>query len=369
MKCPQCNKDVPAGFLFCPHCLAEIPWVKEYDTVETRLEKKKLEEKENTPAPEEEVLPDTPPVHEHESFLKWLFSGKRLIFLWLATAGILLILVYIQTHTFDAYFRRAVVAVETEDYEKALGYIESALEKDPENLQGNLLLARILELEGKPDDAVLVYKPLLSQYPGNADLYLETCRLLAIQERYDEISALLGECDDERILTLCSSYISEPPWTSLKEGTYAGWVPVELRGNGGKIYYTLDGEEPTIESSLYEGPIILKEGKTVLKAMQVNSQNVPSEAATWTYVVSADVPSPPDVSPESGFYYEETRIEIKVPDGCKAYYAFDGMPSEEGTEYTAPILMPTGAHVFYAILLSASGNKSELTIRDYYLEY
>ena len=85
MKCPKCDKDVPEGFLFCPHCLAEIPWVKEYDTVETRLEKKRLEEKDTVPEETRTVLPERPEPKERQrqSFLKWMFTGTRLIALWI----------------------------------------------------------------------------------------------------------------------------------------------------------------------------------------------------------------------------------------------------------------------------------------------
>ena len=40
MKCPNCHKEVEKGSLYCPHCLSEIPWVREFDSVETQLRKK-----------------------------------------------------------------------------------------------------------------------------------------------------------------------------------------------------------------------------------------------------------------------------------------------------------------------------------------
>ena len=30
MKCPKCHKEVEKGSLYCPYCLAEIPWVREF---------------------------------------------------------------------------------------------------------------------------------------------------------------------------------------------------------------------------------------------------------------------------------------------------------------------------------------------------
>ena len=40
MKCPSCHKEVEKGSLYCPHCLSEIPWVREFDSVETQLKKR-----------------------------------------------------------------------------------------------------------------------------------------------------------------------------------------------------------------------------------------------------------------------------------------------------------------------------------------
>ncbi len=371
MKCPKCDKDVPEGFLFCPHCLAEIPWVKEYDTVETRLQKKQLEEQ-DLPSEEPAAVQPERSVHaekETTGFFRWLFSGTRLIMLWLLAAAAVYFLLYSRSHTYEAFYQKAVSSAESGDYKAAIENIELALEKEPDNLQGNRKLAEILELDGRPDEAVLVLRPLLTLYPDNVDNYLDMCRLLGLQQRYEEIRTLLNDCSDENVLKACAAYICEEPDSTLPEGTYAGWESVELKSSEGKIYYTLNGEEPSSASIPYESPIILKEGTTVLKALCVNGMNVPSDVVSWTYVVTADVPSPPEISPESGIFHEPTRIEITVPDGCKACYAFDEMPTENSTEYTAPIVMPTGAHVFYAVLISANGNVSEYSFRDYYLEY
>ena len=44
MKCPSCHKEVEKGSLYCPHCLSEIPWVREFDSVETQLRKKEQQD-------------------------------------------------------------------------------------------------------------------------------------------------------------------------------------------------------------------------------------------------------------------------------------------------------------------------------------
>lgn len=43
MKCPKCHKEVEKGSLYCPYCLAEIPWVKEFDSGRNTYEERTAE--------------------------------------------------------------------------------------------------------------------------------------------------------------------------------------------------------------------------------------------------------------------------------------------------------------------------------------
>ena len=52
MKCPKCHKEVEKGSLYCPYCLSEIPWVKEFDSVETLMKK----EEQSRPSSQEHSL-------------------------------------------------------------------------------------------------------------------------------------------------------------------------------------------------------------------------------------------------------------------------------------------------------------------------
>ena len=43
-------------------------------------------------------------------------------------------------------------------------------------------------------------------------------------------------------------------------------------------------------------------------------------------MIVLNAPKAPKVTPKSGDYNKKTEIKITVPDGCKAYYAFDSEP-------------------------------------------
>lgn len=360
MKCPKCHAEVKDGSLYCDKCLAEIPWVKEFNSVETLMEKKKLEE----PKQSFSFIKKEPAVR----FPKLLVSRRKGVLL-CALILVLGILMFRQLHTFSALYHRAEQAYQSGEYENALSLAEQALDKKPEHLRVNLLRAKILEAEGDFSSAILVMQPVIKKFPDSAPVYQMLLRLLSHENRTREIKKLLSECESPEVLEVCREYIAEPPNASLLSGTYTTEQTVELTAEGETIYYTMDGKNPTEKSLVYSGPIPLMEGSTTLKAMAVNALGIPSDVVSWDYILVYGVPAPPKIYPEDGNYYKKTEIELEVPDGCIAYYAFDEIPTVNSTQYQNPISMPEGYHDFYAILEAANGEVSETAHREYYLEY
>jgi len=101
--------------------------------------------------------------------------------------------------------------------------------------------------------------------------------------------------------------------------------------DGASIYYTVDGTDPTQNSTLYSSPIIINADITI-KAMAVKEDFKDSEIATFTYFVTIsddpDIPDKPDIPDEHhdglwiaglneiGYFYtgEAVKPEIKVYD-------------------------------------------------------
>ena len=122
-------------------------------------------------------------------------------------------------------------------------------------------------------------------------------------------------------------------------------------------------------SQKYTEPIQLDEGETVVKAMAVNKKGVPGLYEEKTYVIELPIEDAPAISPSTGQYSEETKIEIKVPDGYTAYYTMDGStPTTASKKYTGPIDMPENDTLFKAILVNSNGRSSGVTTRNYILD-
>lgn len=126
------------------------------------------------------------------------------------------------------------------------------------------------------------------------------------------------------------------------------------------IYYTTDGTAPDTSSKKYSSPVRLEEGKTIVRAIAVNSLGVESEETEAAYTINLKVPSAPKISPKDGSYTSRTttKITVAVPFGYKSYYAFDQKPTKDSTPYTGPVDMLEGEHIFYAILVNEDGTES-----------
>lgn len=94
---------------------------------------------------------------------------------------------------------------------------------------------------------------------------------------------------------------------SPKGGTYNQPVYVELQTNKeASTYYTVDGSNPTAQSTLYTGPIYIS-GDTTLKFFSQDSSGQKESVKEEVYIIEEDDPPPGDsltfsaISGESGF--------------------------------------------------------------------
>ena len=248
MKCPKCHKEVEKGSLYCPYCLSEIPWVKEFDSVETLMKK----EEQSRPSSQE---------HKFKIQKYWIrkkpnVSRKQIICLMIIAAILLGALCYRQLHTFSALYASAKKQYEQQNYERALKITEDALNMKPESEAANLLLARCMEKLGDAESAVLILRALIQNKTAGTPVYKECVRLLTDEGNTEEVRNLLKHSSKE-IQEACRDYICETPVSNPAPGTYTSVQTLELKADCSEIYYTLDGSVPTRKSTLYTGPITL----------------------------------------------------------------------------------------------------------------
>ena len=103
--------------------------------------------------------------------------------------------------------------------------------------------------------------------------------------------------------------VIEAPVFTPKQGTYMDKVSVSIAAAEGlKVYYTLDGSEPTTTSTLYEAAFDLTETTTVM-AIAVDAEGNASPVAKAMYTIKAT-----PVAPENGalFNFNENKWNLPV---------------------------------------------------------
>lgn len=103
--------------------------------------------------------------------------------------------------------------------------------------------------------------------------------------------------------------VIEAPVFTPQQGTYMDKVSVSIAAAEGlKVYYTLDGSEPTTTSTLYEAAFDLTETTTVM-AIAVDAEGNASPVAKAMYTIKAT-----PVAPENGalFNFNENKWNLPV---------------------------------------------------------
>ena len=179
-----------------------------------------------------------------------------------------------------------------------------------------------------------------------------------------------------------SPTVSITPIASVKPGEVPAGTKVKLSPSisTGKVYYTTDGTNPSIDSNgnlegttkLYTNVITITED-TVIKAIAVTANGkTKSSVHTFEYTVSGiDVA----ISLSSGIVKSGEKVSLSTKLGNDIYYTTDGsMPAldENGNpvgttkKYTEPIVI-TENITLKAIAISENGTISEIASENYIL--
>lgn len=180
------------------------------------------------------------------------------------------------------------------DYEQAIASYQQALDIDDKNKEANMGLAQAYDSNNMYTYAEAIYKNMLEIDNLQTEVYEKLADVYMRQEKLDEAKALLEQAmevtEDETITELYYVTRPEAPTVNHGAGEYADRIRVELIPSGEyqTIYYTTDGSEPTVESAVYSTPLILRNGKTVLKAMVVNTTGYQSDIAVYEYDIKIE---------------------------------------------------------------------------------
>lgn len=159
--------------------------------------------------------------------------------------------------------------------------------------------------------------------------------------------------------------VSKPTATPAA-GTYTTAQTVELATAtaGAVIHYTLDGADPTRESTVYSGPIFVGVGQAI-KAVAVKDNYLDSEISTFTFNITGKLPAPVfSVAPGSYGPAQEVEITSGNP-AAKIHFTTDGNdPTPASPEYTVKINV-TASQTIKAVAVLSDWISSDVSAAQY----
>ena len=123
----------------------------------------------------------------------------------------------------------------------------------------------------------------------SAALYTALCRTYVEQDKLMDAVALLANVPDQNIRAQLDNSRPSAPTAAQDPGFYNTYISVELTSSSGKIYYTTNGEYPSVNAQPYTEPIKLPLGETVLYCISVDDNGLVSPVSVLGYTVGGVV--------------------------------------------------------------------------------
>lgn len=186
--------------------------------------------------------------------------------------------------------------------------------------------------------------------------YHRTLAAMGFVEKTDKVD------ESEKIDEVEEISFLEKPKFSLPDGVYS-YAPrltiTHPEEKKGSIYYTTNGTTPDVNSRIYDNPIEIGEGKTVIRAIFIRSDGKQSEECDATYEIVFNIPEEPSISLPSGTYQSSFQVSLTAQKDCKIYYTMDGEePGYQSMLYEGEITIPAGHTVLQAIAIDEEGGMS-----------
>ncbi|MBE5870836.1 MAG: hypothetical protein E7294_06220 [Lachnospiraceae bacterium] len=385
MECPFCHREMKDGQVFCEGCGKEIHLVPLFEPEVEEKMSSSLQSVVETLNGTENAKDNTDATTEYtvETQKETGRSAKSRFSLYLiaivAVLGAALSVLYCISKLsapvdFSTYLQRAKDLYGLEKYDDAMKEIDRAFEEgttSQELLQDAYLLkTKTYIYVGEVQKAVDCLKEGIDLLDDTEPLYKLWLQLEKELENYREMADILSDVTYESLLTEYSSYICNTPRFDVASGSYTEVVYLKLSDDGeGKIYYTINGDDPDASSDEYLSPVKLENGKFEIRAVFINKYGVMSPVTTAQYEIEIATPDEPEVSLESGTYHEPQVIDVfRLDDTYSVYYTTDGStPDLSSIKYEDSILLPLGKSTFKFILYDEDGVASDVAERSYEL--
>ena len=273
-------------------------------------------------------------------------------------------------------------ALDQKDYDKAIVNFEKALTyeegqtNDKTNINMMLYMYDCYTEVGDTDKAEEILKEVINRDKVNKSAYYYLIEMYADRKDYQAIHDLYlsaKETGDSELILYFNNYLAQVPSVSPAGDTYQADQELTLSApDGYKIYYTVDGSDPTKSASLYSGKIQITEGDTTLKFYAVNQYGFESDVVEADYKVVYTGPVKPTITPSNTEITQSDKVKVIIsgtPSGAKVYYTTDGSnATTTSTVYTGPFELPEGRTTVSVLVVDTHG-KTASASKSYNIKY
>ena len=380
MKCSKCGAEIEVGSVFCKKCGEPVQMVPDYNVLEDDFLVSLLDEQQNvkqeSKTSEEKAVKSEKNTSNRagkESTKKQngfaaLWKNKKArggIIAGIIALVILIVFLVLYLTSYDHYVAKGKAADTKEEYTEALTYYNRAIKKNDAKAKAKILAANDYMKLTEYDKAEELLLSVIEKDSDNVSAYKSLIVLYLTTDSYDKLDFLQAQVTNQKIIDLFNDHLVSAPVFSVDGGKYDDDVIIELHAKTGKIYYTLDGSDPTEGGILYTEPFMLKEGTTTVQAVCEEGEKV-SEVIAKRYKISYADPEAPVVIPAGGSFTTPTTITVEVPEGASVYYTWDGTtPTQSSAKYTAPIDMKEGNNILSLLLVDKHGKTSNVSEYNY----
>lgn len=120
---------------------------------------------------------------------------------------------------------------------------------------------------------------------GTAELYIALCKTYVEQNKLLDAVTMLDNVKDKTIKAQLDALRPLAPSSDPTPGFYSQYIPVTLKSSGGTLYYTTDGEYPSIDDVPYSEPFTLPAGETTVYALTVADNGLVSPLSILGFTV------------------------------------------------------------------------------------
>lgn len=177
---------------------------------------------------------------------------------------------------------------------------------------------------------------------ATVDLYAALCETYVKQDKLLDAVNMLDNIKDPTIKAQLDALRPKAPAVDYAAGYYSQYMDIHLSSSNATIYYTLDGDYPSINGTSYGGAISLPAGETTIYAVAVSDAGLVSPITVLSYTITgiieqvtfADATMEAAIRELIGFNSEKAVYtndlweitEFTVPNGVKDYSDLSLLP-------------------------------------------